>query len=949
MGYLAAQVVSSIPVFPTISDSIVVIFNAAEGNGGLAGYTGNDVYAHTGVITASSSGPGDWRYVVAPWSVNLPKCRLTRIAGDLWRLNIGLVRSFYNIPPGEQVLKLAFVFRNGNGTVTGRDVGGADIFLDLYEPGLTVVLLAPVVDLTFGDPRRSPVFCQPGDTVAIRVATATLGTVADSLWLYHEDQLLLGVADSALSCDWIPIAADYGMRQLMVIGADTAGLRDTLSFQVIVNPPVRESPLPEQVKPGINLHSGQSATLALFAPDKEFVYLIGDFNDWMVDTAYCLIYSPGDSIFWITLGNLTAGTEYAFQYLVDGQIRVADPYTPKILDPWNDGYIASALYPNLKPYPAGKTKEAVAILQTNPAPYIWGDSSFTRAPQSELIIYELLVRDFSHGHSYKAVRDSIEYFKRLGINAIELMPVSEFEGNSSWGYNPSFYFAPDKYYGPAQALKELVDVCHQNGIAVIMDIVLNHAYPQCPLVRLYWDAENGRPAANNPWFNVQSPNTQYSWGYDFNHESPYTRQFVDRVTAYWLTEFHMDGFRFDFTKGFTNRSGDGWAYDASRIAILKRMADQIWAVDSTAYVILEHFCANSEEQVLANYGMMLWGNLNYNYCEASMGWHKNSSNVYGQSDFSGGYYGTRSWSKPHLVTYMESHDEERMMYRNKQYGNYSSGYDIRTLPVGLNRLKLTAGFFLTFPGPKMLWQFEELGYDFSIDYNGRVGEKPVRWNYYQEPYRRRVFDTFAALISLRRNHPVFHSPQTAVQMTVLHEAKRIKLDHPQMKAVILGNFDVIAREVGPAFQHPGRWYEYFSGDSLEVGDVNATLPFVAGELRIYTDVRIPPPAGDVLNELLPPPSAGPSVFRLQPCYPNPFNGWVQIPFELDQAALVDLRIFDLTGKEIYSRSGMWRAPGMYTLMWDGCDQNGHSVASGVYLVCVARNGQRLFHKATLLK
>jgi len=165
---------------------------------------------------------------------------------------------------------------------------------------------------------------------------------------------------------------------------------------------------------------------------------------------------------------------------------------------------------------------------------------------------------------------------------------------------------------------------------------------------------------------VDSPNQAYSWGYDFNHESQHTKDFVDRVNAYWLDSFRVDGFRFDFTKGFTNNAGDGWAYDASRIAILKRMADAIWALNSDAYVILEHLTANSEESDLSKYGMLLWGNMNHSYNQATMGYEN-------ESDFSRIYYKKRSWTEPGLVGYMESHDEERLMFKNLEYGASSVG------------------------------------------------------------------------------------------------------------------------------------------------------------------------------------------------------------------------------------------------------------------------------------
>ena len=114
-------------------------------------------------------------------------------------------------------------------------------------------------------------------------------------------------------------------------------------------------------------------------------------------------------------------------------------------------------------------------------------------------------------------------------------------------------------------------------------------------------------------------------GYDFNHESQYTKSFSKDVMKYWLTEYKVDGYRFDLSKGFTQVNTLGntslWGqYDASRIAIWKDYLDYIRSVDEDAIIILEHFASNSEEKELSNYGMLLWGNLNYYYHEATMGY-----------------------------------------------------------------------------------------------------------------------------------------------------------------------------------------------------------------------------------------------------------------------------------------------------------------------------------------
>ncbi|MCK4715577.1 MAG: alpha-amylase, partial [Candidatus Marinimicrobia bacterium] len=503
--------------------------------------------------------------------------------------------------------------------------------------------------ISFGDPLRSPVFASLTDTVQISGKAATINTEADSIKLFIGDQFILGVEGSVINYDFI--AADYkiGMQKIILAGIDTSGITDTASFYIMINPPMSDKILPDNVVPGINITDANSVTLLLFAPYKEFVYVIGDFNDWMVDTSYFMnrYYVSEDSVvWWLQIDNLVPDTEYAFQYFVDGEIRIADPYTEKVLDSWNDKWISSATYPGLKPYPDGKTKNIVGVFETNSSEYSWQTTGYNRPEKHKLVIYELLIRDFVAAHDYATLIDTLDYLENLGINAIELMPFNEFEGNSSWGYNPSFYFAVDKYYGPANDLKAFIDECHQRGIAVLMDVVLNHAYGQNPWVRLYADDLD-----SSPWFNSSAPHTDFAWGYDFNHEKAATQRFVDRFNSYWMTEYKVDGFRFDFTRGFTNKSGSSGPYDASRIAILKRMYDEIRSVDSTAYVILEHLVDNNTEmKILADYGMMLWGNSHWNYCQASMGYTNDS-------DFSWGYYKSRGWTKPHLVTYMESHDE----------------------------------------------------------------------------------------------------------------------------------------------------------------------------------------------------------------------------------------------------------------------------------------------------
>ena len=808
------QVVTTDPALPVDNQAVTIIFHADRGDKGLMNYSGDDVYAHTGVITDQSTSSSDWKHVKAAWATNLPACKLTKNSANEYQLVISpSIREFYGVEAGEKILKLAFVFRNTGAVKTGRDVAGADIFAEVYEDKINISFIKPYERFSL---------VEQGAEIPVEISV----TRADSLLLYLDDSLLH--AGGAITFDTTIIANNARRHRLIAVAKkDAASSADTAWF--LAKGTTENESLPAGIKDGINYVSEDSVIFVLFAPNKSFLYAIGDFNDWMPDSIYQM-KKDGDR-FWVSVGSLIPDREYAFQYLVDGEIIIADPYSEKVLDPDNDKYIPKTVYPNLLSYPASKTQGIAGVIQPGRAAYSWDAESFVPQPQQNLIIYELLIRDYVTTHSIKDVAAKLDYLQTLGINAIELMPFSEFEGNSSWGYNPSFYFAPDKYYGRDTDFKDFIQECHNRGIAVIMDMVLNHAYGQNPMVKLYFNTTTGKPAPENPWFNENSPNTSYSWGYDFNHESVATQYFVDRVIEYWLTEYKLDGFRFDFTKGFTNIPGDGNAYDASRIAILKRIYDKIKSVKSDAVMICEHFAANTEEKELSGYGMMLWGNSNYNYNEATMGFLDNS-------DFSWVSYQSRNWNTPNLVSYMESHDEERLMYKNITYGNSTGTYNIRNTVTALQRMELAGAFFFTIPGPKMIWQFGELGYDISIDYNGRVGEKPLKWSYYNNTDRKKLYLTWAKILDIRNKYPVFQTNDYTLSVGNNVAVKKIELRHAEEDAIVIGNFGLTSATIQPGYTNTGWWYEIFSGDSVNITNVNAYITLNPGEYRLYASRKM---------------------------------------------------------------------------------------------------------------
>ncbi|MBM3452630.1 MAG: T9SS type A sorting domain-containing protein [Bacteroidetes bacterium] len=898
-----AQILTVNPAFPTVNDVVTITYDATLGNAALINQS--QIYCHTGLITTTSTSPTNWMYVQGTWAAADPQVMMTNIGNNKHQITID-IDQFYGFPANVTVLKLAFVFRTGNGSIVGREADGSDIFYNVVQPnsGLYSQLFSPTNNSTI---------LNLGETLSISGQSSE----PCSLSLFEDGQLLTSLANSTI-LNYNLTATTQGTH-LLKLTADNGSQTVEDSVNYTVNPSINFQDPPLGTINGINYINDSTVTLRLFAPEKQHVYVIGDFNQWVPSEPYFMNLSLDSTIWWLTIDGLTPGQRYAYQYLIDGHLKLADPLSTLILDKNNDAAIGALTNPNPHPYPTGLTTGFVTVIHPGATSYSWQNTNFNAPEQKDLLIYEILVRDFVQKRNYQTLIDTLDYLDKLGINAIELMPPGEFENNESWGYNPSFHMALDKYYGTPQKFKEFVDSCHGRGIAVIVDMVLNHAFGQNPMVNMYWDAINSRPAANSPWFNAICPHEPYCWGYDFNHTRQATKDYIDRVNSFWLEEYNIDGFRFDYTKGFIN-NGNGFSND--RINILKRMADTIWSVKPNAYVILEHWCDNSEEKQLAEYGMMLWGNLNHAYNEATMG-YTSTSNI------SNGIYTARTWAVPHLVTYMESHDEERLMYKNITYGSTANlNHNTKDEYTALGRMQTAAVIFLSQPGPRMIWQFGELGYDISIEYPCRVCNKPILWNYFTEARRRQLYDVYAAMMHLRNTYSTFTTLNFNYMLS--GAVKRMKLNDPSMNAVVLANFSVFYQDATPSFHHTGTWYEYFTGDSIVVTDVNAPLNMAFGEYRVYTDVRLEQPeitdAPASLDDLV----IEEDVLTL---YPNPSNEEVSVRFTTNVTSAVQLILVDRQGKTILQKKiPVFEGQHLEKI-------NLHGISSGIYSVIVIQGNR----------
>ena len=819
------------PVCPNADRPCTIIFKPASDNP-LYGHTG-ELYGHFGVVV-----DGEWKYVPTEWGTTEEKTHFKKVADNHWEFKMEpSIREYFG--SGETpVTKIALIVRTADGNTKSHD---ADQFCSVID--------------------------------------------------------------------------------------------DKYKAEEFVPDPLVTKKLPEGVEYGINYNEDGSVTFVFYDNDTEgkshkYCYIVGEWNDWTRKTEGAMYYDGSKGCWWITLDGFDPDKEYRFQYRLGNNsgtdTYVSDPYTEIVYDEWNDQYIQG-----VPAFPAG-AKQLVSAFRINKPAYPWKHKDFKVEDKNDLVIYEMLFRDFTTSQNIAGAMSQLDYIENLGVTAVQLMPIQEFDGNLSWGYNPNHWFALDKYYGTREQYKEFIDECHARGLAVIVDVVYNHATGSHPWAKMWWNGD--RTAANNPWFN-EYPTHPYNVYHDMNHENAMVKEHVKRSLEYLLTEYDVDGFRFDLTKGFTQKQTDpdvaAWGrYDQSRVDILKGYADHIWSVNEDAVVIFEHLSDWDEEKVLAEHGIQLWRNVNHEYRTAVGGGTGNFGNMYSNAPFGG------------FVGYMESHDEERICYGagadassvtwgicgtltdwtsditlakdgaffsaknvtfkaddmfkirgNGQwndafnYGASTKGYKLPlntgyaltlgsgsqdmavpsagtydvyfsldaemvwlmtagqrpegpsvapgsgesedALTVAMRRAGASAAFFLTVPGPKMIWQFGEIGYDYSIDYNDRTGEKPVVTDQYMAvPARKALYDTYASLLKFRRENPRFFDKDAKFEWTPSGAVKKITCSVDGKTFHVVGNFGKSTTTVNlPA----GQWTDYMNDNT---SFISGSVTLKEGEFKL---------------------------------------------------------------------------------------------------------------------
>lgn len=720
------------------SENVVITFHADLcGVAGLQNLSSStSLYAHIGVYI---NGKTEWKYVIDDatgnaWGTNSAKKKFTYVSANTYELNIGDIRTYFGITDeSEKVTSICIIARTADGKTQT-----ADQFIEVVEAGYQMTLTHNATS-----------------TILSGATTVTLNvnaTAASALTLsVNGSQIASASASTSLSKDYT--FSNRGSYEVVATANNgTETLTQTLNF--IYPQAATQENYPGGVpKMGAVENADGTVTFCIAAPGKSSVILIPSWDDYQALDKNVMKYQDynGYRYFWTTVSGLDPDTQYPYYYAVDGTYFVGDPYAKLVLDPYSDKWLNQneTIYPDLISYPYDKGIDGImlAVYHGNINKYDWKVKEFKGPDKEDLIIYELLFRDFTgddgkaNGNgTVKKALEKLDYLKTLGVNAIELMPIQEFNGNNSWGYNNNFYFAPDKAYGTPDDYKDFIDQCHQAGIAVILDVVFNQSDGLHPWYQMY-------PISSNPFYNETAPH-DYSVLNDWKQDNPLVEQQWVDMLQYWLTEYKVDGFRFDLVKGLGDNSSYGSgteAYNQSRIDRMIRLHAAINEVNPNAYHINEHLAGASEENAMAADGQMNWSNINNPSCQFAMGW-------WDDGNLQGFYAPKYSRTAGSTVSYAESHDEQRVAYKQYMWGATD---DIKDIYVGARRLGSLAAQMILSPGAHMIWQFSEQGNDENTkndDGGNNTDPKTVNWSAFENDIDRQgLYQTYCEVINIRKH------------------------------------------------------------------------------------------------------------------------------------------------------------------------------------------------------
>ncbi len=548
----------------------------------------------------------------------------------------------------------------------------------------------------------------------------------------------------------------------------------------------------------------QPTEFKLFAPYNKAASLLGSFSNWEE-----IPMQKGEDGYFRVPIELEDGI-YQYRFKVQSKSWFLKP------DQWveiNDPYMTEMDHATEKGLIHVKSGQKVQDT------YTWQYDDRPLPANHELVIYELHVADFIGGDinatdKFQRLTAKLDYLVELGINAIELMPITEYAGNYRWGYLVRYYFAIESSYGTPEDLKRLIDECHHRGIRVILDGIYNHTDDRSPLLyidRDYWYYHD-KHYPNDPG-NYWGPEFNYDH-YDENLDIRPAWSFFGDVVTYWIREYHIDGIRYDAVRQLANYEFLGW---------LIQQANQACG-EKSFYHIAEHIPDTPE--VVSPHGP-------FEAC-----WHESfryflvAALVDNQVDLAKlqeaidarqqGYPGSSS-----VINYLATHDREHLLVELANRGIEGQ--------AALQRIQLGVIIQMTTPGVPLVWMGDELG-QASAKTATTLEPNPIDWSLLEQELNRDLFEFYKSLIHFRRQTPAlqtsdiefFHTNDADQVMAYVrwHEAGN--------RVVVVANFSdrAFPGYTVPYFPMDGDWYDWLGDRHLKATDHQLILDLEAYSAKI---------------------------------------------------------------------------------------------------------------------
>ena len=637
---------------------------------------------------------------------------------------------------------------------------------------------------------------------------------------------------------------------------------------------------------------------------------------------------PGmDDVWWIDL-DMPNG-QYEYEFLLMNGNRIADPLSRRLTN--------------------GRTRIEIGPGGISTADdYEWQSVNYLRPSLDTLVIYELHVDDFSaqgNGQGrFVDVIDRLDHLRSVGINAIELLPITEFPGTHSWGYDPKLMSAVESRYGTPEELKTLVDEAHTRGMAIIMDMVWNHVRSSSPI----WEIQPNYDL--NPYIkpsNELNPNeTEGSWGMlDLDHFNEKTMEYIDQVNRIWIEEYMIDGFRFDATRMI------GWQLSQPDFGI-PAWTSSIEALDPTIYQIAEHLPSDPWLIDVTSLTSSWHDSFHDILLTDAHGQYNSATTFMNQvvrlHEYSnvGNAYSDRTQA----IKYMISHDEQSIIQEMVVFNNYS-------IDEARERDKFYASILFTSLGIPMIFQGQEFGLQTGWtdannngDYEEKLQYRPIDWSQLSTESGLSHIEHYSKLSKFRKKNPAFS--QGTFHDLWRYEAERVIVygykdeseDNNNDQIVVIANFSEYDRTVNNVpFLSSGTWYDVMEpGNELVTNDGNYGEYFIEGKTAvIYSNQQWDL---DIQNYV-----ALPQKYDVIQAFPNPFNARVQIKLNLDNDIQGKLMVYDLRGHLVSTlKEGIFHQ-GEHNLYWDSTSENGVYLSSGIYVVSFRSQSNSLNTKVLLVK